>query len=62
MAETETSYCVKCRSKQEVKDPVLRETSTGRKMVQATCTACGTKTNRAVSNAQAEQYAKATTG
>jgi Domain of unknown function (DUF5679) len=35
-------YCVRCKSKKEIKDPKESTAKNGRKMVQGTCP-CGTK-------------------
>ena len=37
------SYCVKCRSKQEMKDAKNTNTKNGREAVCGTCAKCGTK-------------------
>ena len=36
-------YCVKCKSKQEMKDPVEGKTSRGVAMVKGVCSVCGCK-------------------
>ena len=36
------SYCVKCKSKTRVSNPIGKYTTNGRPMVQGTCTKCGT--------------------
>ncbi|GAG01860.1 unnamed protein product [marine sediment metagenome] len=36
-------YCVKCRSKQEIKDPQKITMKNGRPATQGTCPTCGTK-------------------
>ncbi len=37
------AYCVKCKAKREVKDPVEVTMKNGKPAVQGTCTVCGTK-------------------
>jgi RNase P subunit RPR2 len=37
------AYCVKCRTKREMKDPKEATTKNGRKMMTGTCPVCGTK-------------------
>lgn len=37
------AYCVKCKAKREVKDPVEVTMKNGKPAVQGTCTTCGTK-------------------
>ncbi len=39
-------FCVKCRSKQSIKNGVVKQTPNGRQMVQGTCPKCGTKVTR----------------
>ena len=39
-------YCVKCRTKREVKGGTVKESENGRKMVQGVCPHCGTKVTR----------------
>lgn len=36
-------YCVKCKSKKDIKDPKQIETKNGRPAVQGQCADCGTK-------------------
>ncbi len=43
-------YCVKCRTKVQVKGGTVKETGNGRKMVQGTCPHCGTKVSRFLSS------------
>lgn len=40
------AYCVKCRTKVQVKNGSVKETSNRRKMAQGTCPTCGTKVTR----------------
>ena len=40
------SYCVKCRSKQEIKNPEKITMKNGKPATQGTCPACGTKVFR----------------
>lgn len=37
------AYCVKCKAKREVKDPVEVTMKNGKPAVQGTCPVCGTK-------------------
>lgn len=46
MAETQTGYCVKCKKKAEMVDPVLGTTKNGREIWKGTCPVCGTKMSR----------------
>ena len=39
------AYCVKCKTKKEMKDPVEVVTSNGRPMLKGTCPTCGGKLN-----------------
>jgi len=39
------AYCVKCKKKMEIKDPVEVTTKNGRPMLKGTCPACGGKIN-----------------
>ena len=40
------AYCVKCRTKREIKDPIRITMKNGRPAVQGTCPHCGTKVFR----------------
>jgi len=42
-------YCVKCRTKRQVKDGEVKETHNGRQMVQGVSQKCGTKVTRFLS-------------
>jgi hypothetical protein len=42
-------YCVKCRTKREIKGGEVKETPNGRKMVQGVCPECKTKVTRFLS-------------
>ena len=42
------AYCVKCRKKTVMKDPVKTTTSNNRKAMKGTCSKCGTKVMRFV--------------
>ncbi len=37
------AYCVKCKEKREMKDPVNVTMKNGKPATQGTCTVCGTK-------------------
>ena len=41
-----TAYCVKCRTKREIKDPEEVTLKNGRPAVKGTCPECGTKVFR----------------
>lgn len=43
------AYCVKCRTKRNVKNGAVKEAANGRKMAQGTCPVCGTKVTRFLS-------------
>jgi len=38
-----TGYCVKCRTKREMKDPEITKLKNGRPAVKGICPTCGTK-------------------
>lgn len=40
------AYCVKCKTKREMKDPKTVETKNGRSMAKGTCPVCGTTMNK----------------
>ncbi|OQA47613.1 MAG: hypothetical protein BWY52_00012 [Chloroflexi bacterium ADurb.Bin325] len=42
-------YCVKCRTRRQIKDGEVKETANGRKMVQGVCPECQTKVTRFLS-------------
>jgi hypothetical protein len=42
-------YCVKCRTKRQIKGGDVKETPNGRKMVQGVCPECKTKVTRFLS-------------
>ena len=41
-----TAYCVKCRDKREIKDPVETQLKNGRPAMKGTCPECGTNVFR----------------
>ena len=45
----EEGYCVKCKSKCEMKDATTKTAKNGRHMLQGTCTVCGTKMTKFIS-------------
>jgi uncharacterized Zn finger protein (UPF0148 family) len=47
------AYCVKCKQKQEMQNPVEVTMKNGRKMMQGTCPVCGVKMNRIMGKADA---------
>ena len=49
MPEVE-AYCVKCKSKREMLEPVEKKTKNGRNMLTGTCAECGTKMCKFVKN------------
>lgn len=42
-------YCVKCKTKRNVKNGVVKKLPNGREMVQGTCPVCKTKVTRFLS-------------
>ncbi len=48
-------YCVKCRTKREIKGGSVGETSRGRPMASGTCPVCGTKVTRFLSAKDAKK-------
>jgi predicted RNA-binding Zn-ribbon protein involved in translation (DUF1610 family) len=38
-----TAYCVKCKAKREMKNPVATKLKNGRKATKGVCPKCGTK-------------------
>jgi hypothetical protein len=40
------SWCVKCKSKKEMKNGVIKTSKRGNKYIQSNCPTCGTKINR----------------
>lgn len=46
-------YCVKCKAKREMKDPVVKKTARGGYMCQGMCTSCGTKMSAMMSEEKA---------
>ena len=48
MPAKETAYCVKCKSKREMKNVVNKTSSNGRSMHSGECVKCGTKMNKFV--------------
>ncbi len=47
------AYCMKCRSKQEIKNPSKVTMKNGKQAAQGTCPACGTNVFRILSKADA---------
>ena len=43
MAVKVTAYCMKCREKREIKDPVAITHPNGKAAITGTCSVCGTK-------------------
>jgi len=48
-----TAYCVKCRTKREIKDPEEVKLKNGRPAVKGTCPECGTNVFRIGKNPDA---------
>jgi NAD-dependent SIR2 family protein deacetylase len=48
-----TAYCVKCRDKREIKDPVETKLKNGRPAIKGTCPECGTNVFRIGKNPDA---------
>lgn len=48
-------YCVKCKTKREMKNPQIKQTSRGGYMAQGTCSVCGTKMSAMMSKDDAEK-------
>jgi len=53
-----TSYCVRCRSKTQDKNPRMKQTSNGRQMIQSTCAICNTTKCKFESNKTGKTYQK----
>ncbi len=51
-------YCVKCKAKREMKNPVIVKTSRGGFMAQGTCSHCGTKMSAMMSEENAMKAIK----
>lgn len=43
MAAAKQAYCVKCKEKRDIKNPVATFMKNGRPMTQGVCPVCGTK-------------------
>ena len=41
-----SGWCVKCRSKKEIKNGVVKASKKGNKYIQSNCESCNTKINR----------------
>ena len=52
------SYCVRCGSKTQDKNPHMKQTSNGRQMVQSSCSRSGTTKCQFVSNTSAKKKGK----
>ena len=48
-------YCVKCKTKREMKDPQIKQTARGGYMAQGSCSVCGTKMSAMMSKDNAEK-------
>ncbi|MBS3066803.1 hypothetical protein J4205_03180 [Candidatus Pacearchaeota archaeon] len=51
-------YCVKCKAKSQMKNPVVSKTSRGGYMCQGTCSKCGTKMSAMMSEDNAMKAIK----
>jgi rRNA maturation endonuclease Nob1 len=49
------AYCVKCKAKQEMADPVINQTAKGGFMAKGKCPVCGTTMCRIMSKDNAEK-------
>lgn len=52
-------YCVKCKQTRTMNDLTYAQTSNGRTMAKGVCPVCGTKMNKFLSKAEAENVPKA---
>ena len=64
MADAPMAYCVKCRTKREIKDPVEVTLKNGRPAMKGVCPVCGTGLFRiggggSADSAKHEEHAKA---
>ena len=50
------AYCVKCKTKQEMKDVTIVQDKNGRPMAKGICPVCGTKMNRFLNKEEAEKH------
>jgi hypothetical protein len=48
-------YCVKCRTKREIKNGEVVKTSRGRPMAKGVCPVCGTTVNRFLSQKDSKE-------
>ena len=46
MSEINQSFCLKCKSNQDIKDVEFKTTKNNRKMMSGLCSVCNTKTNK----------------
>ena len=53
------AYCMKCRGKREVKDPVVWTQANNRQAVKGKCAECGTGVNRILGKAELAAMAEA---
>jgi Domain of unknown function (DUF5679) len=53
------AYCVKCKTKREMKNPKTVTTKNGRQMAKGTCPTCGTTMNKFLAKAGGEKEKKA---
>lgn len=47
-------YCVKCRTKREIKSGTVVTTANGRRMAKGVCPVCGTSVNRFLSQKESK--------
>jgi hypothetical protein len=51
-------YCVKCRTKRNIKDGKVEKTTTGRSMAKGKCPVCGTTVTRFLADSDKEKSDK----
>ncbi|MBS3073089.1 hypothetical protein J4477_04605 [Candidatus Pacearchaeota archaeon] len=51
-------YCVKCKTKREIKNPEIVQNARGGFMARGTCSSCGTKMSAMMSKDNAEKAVK----
>ena len=56
--KTENSYCLKCKSKQPIKDVEIKTSKNNRKMLSGKCNICDTKVCRFIKKDKSEMAKK----
>ena len=51
-------YCVKCRTKRQMKNPEIKQTARGGYMTQGNCSVCGTRMSAMLSKENADKAIK----